>query len=188
MRGNTTGSDYYNYVKKSCRVRCRGLWEKRGKFGRRYWWVTEKRQKERWALCESEKWDTDRDEVQQMNQRERESKFEWKQAKSERRKDSDREKISPRGKITISLKFSVLLGRFACIFMEACLPLLCVRWEIVKRMEGAGSGRRGDSVKDAWVKGRWDGDNKWEGIEDVNDLSSQSFYPSTSFLLGHLTW
>lgn len=34
------------------------------------------------------------------------------------RKDSDKEKISPRGKIPISLQFSVLLGRFACIFIQ----------------------------------------------------------------------
>ncbi len=79
---------------------------------------------------------------------------------------------------------------------SACLPHLQGRWEIAERMEGAGSGRRGDAVKDARVKGRWEKEKKQEGKteeqreerEEVIDLSCfTDSFPSTSFVLGHLT-
>lgn len=62
------------------------------------------------------------------------------------------EKISPSGKIPISLQFSILLGRFACIFIQRLFRTsgsggrLQTGWMLV------GRGRM--TVEDAWMRGK----------------------------------
>ena len=116
--------------------------------------IVRKKRKERWALCESVR-QLLREEVKQTNEREQESKSGWKPANSKERKDSDRgKKISPRGKDPYFIQIFRPIRSICMYLYAACLPHLQARWDIAERMEGAGSGRRGDAVKDTWVNGR----------------------------------